>query len=109
MRAQLVAIRDQVDAVLVAIGQAVVATPPAAPAAPAAPVRAAAMSADDYAAHARVSRDTVYRWITAGLPVRRLAGRLVRIDADAADAWLHAGGPNGARERAGQRAARRAR
>lgn len=47
----------------------------------------ATLSLKDYAARIQVRHGTVKRWATEGLPCAR-AGNVVRVDPDAADAWV---------------------
>ena len=47
---------------------------------------------EEVAAHLRVAKDSIYRWVEAkGLPARRV-GRLLRFRLSKVDDWVEAGG-----------------
>ncbi len=51
---------------------------------------------DEVATHLAVTKDSIYRWVeTKGLPARRV-GRLLRFKLSEVDAWVQAGGGEGA-------------
>lgn len=53
---------------------------------------------EEVAAHLRVARDSVYRWIeTRRLPAHRV-GRLLRFKLSEVDAWVQTGSGKGSRE-----------
>ncbi len=50
------------------------------------------VSVEEVAAHLRVGKDSIYRWVDAkSLPARRV-GRLLRFRLSEVDAWVEAGG-----------------
>ncbi len=58
---------------------------------------------EEVAAHLRVAKDSIYRWIeTKGLPARRV-GRLLRFRLSEVDDWVEAGGGERASESESQR------
>lgn len=54
---------------------------------------------DEVAAHLRVARESIYRWVESkGFPAHR-AGRLLRFRLSEVDKWMLCGGGDGERER----------
>ena len=61
------------------------------------------VSVEEVAAHLRVAKDSIYRWVEAkGLPARRV-GRLLRFRLSEVDDWVEAGSGAGASESDSQR------
>jgi excisionase family DNA binding protein len=65
------------------------------------------VSVDDVAAHLRVAKDSIYRWIDSkAFPAHRV-GRLLRFKLSEVDEWVRGHGPSDANPKSKPRKARR--
>lgn len=96
IRARILAIRNELDSLLAECDAPI--EPAVAPKAYETP--------EEYALREDVDPDTVYRWIKAGMPHRKV-GRYLRIDVQAAAAWHAGGGIRSAVKQSAKQSARR--